>query len=211
MRLFFFFFFFFEEKGGGFIFRGFPQTPIINHGKKLSSSRCPGMCYQTPKYKYSLFLFHCCSKKKKKVMCAVDLTQKTTKHFISFWNAARLLNVCDAGGRHHLPYIRAVLWLPMGLFREAGAFFFLLFCVCQLGQALIVARRGEVSKKYSSPLNTPRAAESFLRPAHKAQRFSQQSTNSGVIMMLLVGRGWGRARGRGEAAWPRSGSNLQVC
>lgn len=72
--------------------------------------------------------------------------------------------------------------------------FFLLFYVCRLGQALIVARRGEVSKKYSSPLNTPRAAESILRPAHKAQRFSQQSTNSGVIMMLLVcggGRGGG--------------------
>lgn len=76
--------------------------------------------------------------------------------------------------------------------------FLLLFCVCQLGQALIVARRGEVSKKYSSPLNTPRAAESILRPAHKAQRFSQQCTNSGVIMMLLVGR-WGGA-GRGSLA-----------
>lgn len=84
--------------------------------------------------------------------------------------------------------------------------------MCQLGQALIVARRGEVSKKYSSPLNTPRAAESILWPAHKAQRFSQQSTNSGVIMMLLV-RWWGErgVEGEGEGAWPRSGSNLQVC
>lgn len=51
-------------------------------------------------------------------------------------------------------------------------------------------------QKYSSPLNTPRAAESILRPGHKAQRYSQQCTNSGVIMMLLGGVG-GPGRGVG--------------
>lgn len=63
-----------------------------------------------------------------------------------------------------------------------------------------MARRGAALQKYSSPLNTPRAAESILRPGHKAQRYSQQCTNSGVIMMLLEGEGeeagWGGA-GRG--------------
>lgn len=43
---------------GGFIFRSFPQTPLINCGKKLSHVCCPGMCFQTPKY--NMFLFHCC-------------------------------------------------------------------------------------------------------------------------------------------------------
>lgn len=75
------FFSFFWGEGWGFILRGFPQTPIINHGKNLRSSRCPGMCYQTPKYKYSLFLFHCCSEK---ITCAGDSTHEQTEHFISF-------------------------------------------------------------------------------------------------------------------------------
>lgn len=76
---------FFWKKGGwwvggeGFKFRGFPQTTLINHGKQLSFSLCPGMCSQTPKnvsvpsllQKHPYF----------QVMCTRDANETKLKHF----------------------------------------------------------------------------------------------------------------------------------
>lgn len=62
--------------------------------------------------------------------------------------------------------------------------------------------RGGVFKKYSSSINRPcAAAELILRSVHKAPCFSQHCTNSGIIMVLLVGRGRNDTEGRLAEKW----------
>lgn len=111
----------------------------------------------------------------------------------------------------HLPHTYALLRLPMGLLRGRHIFFLRILCVrldrlCYFIFIVLLwwgeesgaeVSRGGVFKKYSSSINRPcAAAELILRSVHKAPCFSQHCTNSGIIMVLLVGRGRNDAEGR---------------
>lgn len=144
------------------------------------------------------------------IMCTRDLTQSSTKQFIFMLKHRLAIKCVCCGGIVGTCHTHMLCWGYLWVYSEAGTFFFMNI-VRQVGQtvlfyfySVIVVRRAEVSrggvfKKYSSSINRPcAAAELILRSVHKAPCFSQHCTNSGIIMVLLVG--WGRNDTEGRLA-----------
>lgn len=150
------------------------------------------------------------------IMCTGDLTQSSTKQFIFMLKHRPTIKCVCCGGIvstcHTHMLCRGHLWV----YSEAGTFVLWILCV-RLDKLcyfifIVLLWRGEESgaevsragvfKKYSSSINRPcAAAELILRSVHKAPCFSQHCTNSGIIMVLLVGRGRNDTEGMLAEKW----------